>query len=123
MKTLKLLLLISCMLIIAGCKSGTPSTISGIYVTSFKQEFSMGNDTLIIEAYHLSSGTYQVERKSGYHRIRNGQLMPKEYNQRKWMATFDQDRFILQETAYGKQIYFKPDLKSLSFGWTYHKIN
>jgi hypothetical protein len=123
MKTPKFLLLIGSLLIILGCHSGTNPAISGIYVTSFKQEFSIVNDTLIIKAYHQSSGTYQVERRSGYHRIRNGQIMPKEYKQGKWMATFDQDKFILQETAYGRQIYFKPDLKSLSFSVTYHKIN
>ena len=83
----------------------------------------MAKDTLIIEAYNLNSRTYQVERRSGYHRIRKGQVMPKEYKQEKWMATFNQDKFILQETAYGRQIYFKPDLRSLSFGATYHKIN
>jgi hypothetical protein len=123
MKTCRFSLLISSLFIIAGCKSGTPSAISGIYVSSFKQEFSIASDTLIIEAYNLSSGTYQVEKRSGYHRIWNGQVMPKEYKQEQWMATFNPDKFILQETAYGRQIYFKPDLKSLSFGGTYHKIN
>lgn len=123
MKTFRFFLLISGLFIIAACQNGTPSKISGIYVTSFKQEFSIVNDTLVIETYNLNSSTYQIERRSGYHRIRNGKVMPKEYEQEKWIGIFNQDSFLLQEAAYGRQIYFQHDLKSLSFGVIYHKIN
>ncbi len=122
MKTPHFLLFIASLLIAAGCKSGTSSTVSGIYVTSFKQEFSIGFDTLIIEAYNLAAGTYQIKRHSGYHPIRDGKILSKEYKQRSWMATFDQDKQVLQETAFGQQIYLDPDHHSLSFRGSQYKL-
>lgn len=122
MKTLKILLLLGYAVIIANCNK-TASSISGVYVMSFKNEYSIATDTLIIRAYSLTAGTYQVERRDGYHRIRQGKISPKEFRQEHWMATFDKDKQVLQENAYGRQIYIKGDGRSLSYGGTYQKIN
>ena len=121
MKTLKILLLLGYAIIIAGCNK-TASSVSGVYVTSFRNEYSIATDTLIIQAYSLTAGTYQVERRDGYHRIRQGKILPKEFRQEQWMATYDKDKHVLQETAYGRQIYIKGDGHSLSYGGTYQKI-
>ncbi|MEZ2336419.1 hypothetical protein AB6735_12345 [Mucilaginibacter sp. RCC_168] len=90
---------------------------------SFKNEYSIATDTLVIQSYNLAAGTYQVERRDGYHRIRDGKTLPKEYRQEHWMATFDKDKQVLQETIYGRQIYIKDDGRSLSFGGIYRKID
>jgi hypothetical protein len=121
MKTLKMLILIGCTLIIVACNK-TGSTISGVYVTAFKNEYSIANDTLIIDVYNLNVGTYHVVRRSGYHRIREGKVLPKEFETKKWVATYNQDKQVLQETEFGRQIYVNADQHTLSFGATYQKI-
>ena len=122
MKTFKLLLLFACAITIMGCNKSDYS-VSGVYVMSFKNEYSIATDTLVIQSYNLAAGTYQVERRDGYHRIRDGKTLPKEYRQEHWMATFDKDKQVLQETIYGRQIYIKDDGRSLSFGGIYRKID
>ncbi|SDP14115.1 hypothetical protein SAMN05428975_0453 [Mucilaginibacter sp. OK268] len=122
MKTFKLLLLFVCAITIMGCNKSDYS-VSGVYVMSFKNEYSIATDTLVIQSYNLAAGTYQVERRDGYHRIRDGKTLPKEYRQEHWMATFDKDKQVLQETIYGRQIYIKDDGRSLSFGGIYRKID
>jgi len=121
MKTLKMLILIGSTFIIVACNK-TAGTISGVYVTAFKNEYSIANDTLIIEAYNLAAGTYHVIRRSGYHRIREGKVLPKEFDTKKWVATYNQDKQVLQETELGREIYVNADKGSLSFGATYQKI-
>jgi hypothetical protein len=122
MKTLKILLLFGIAITLAACNKSA-SAISGVYVMNFKNEYSIASDTLIIQTYSLAAGTYQVERRDGYHRIRQGKILPKEFRQERWMATFDKDKQVLQENAYGRQIYIKGDGHSLSYGGTYQKID
>jgi len=90
---------------------------------NFKNEYSMANDTLIITAYNLSAGTYEVERRDGYHRIRQGKILPKEFRQEKWIATFEKDKQLLLESAWGRQVYINTDNHSASFNGIYRKIN
>lgn len=89
---------------------------------SFKNEYSIATDTLVIQVYSLAAGTYRVERRDGYHRIREGRILPKEFKQEQWMATFDKDKLVLQESAFGRQIFIKGDGRSLEYGGTYRKI-
>ena len=112
MKTLKLILLICSVIIAAGCGNNA-DPISGVYVMSFKNEFSIATDTIVIAAYNIASKTYQVERRDGFHRIREGKILPKEFKHQRWMATFDKDKLVLQEGALGRQIYLKADGRSL----------
>jgi hypothetical protein len=121
MKKLKLLVLIGCALIIAACNK-TAKTISGVYVANSKNEYTILSDTLVITAYNISAGTYGVEKRSGYHRIREGKILPKEIKRKTWTATFDKDKQVLQETVFGRQIYLNTDAGTLSFGATYQKI-
>jgi hypothetical protein len=121
MKTLKSIVFVCALIIAAGC-GNTADPISGVYVMSFKNEFSIATDTMVISAYNSSANTYQVERRDGYHRIREGKVLPKEFKKAKWMATFDKEKLVLQEGAFGRQIYLKEDGRSLEFGGTYQKI-
>lgn len=120
MKTFKILLVIGITVLLAACQRD--HAISGIYVLSFKNEYSIATDTMIIQSYNLAAGTYQVERRASYHRIRDGKILPKEFSQESWMATFDKEKQILQETAFGRQVYINTDGRSLSFHGTYQKI-
>ncbi len=122
MKTLKIMLPLAIVSFAIACNPGRDRTISGIYVMSFKNAYSIATDTIVIQVYNPGANTYQVERRDGYHRIRDGKILPKEFRQEYWMATLDKDKQVLQESAYGRQVYIKGDGSSLSFGGTYQKI-
>ena len=121
MKTLKILLLLGCTISFAGCDK-TANTVSGIYVLNFRNEYSIASDTLIITAYNPSAGTYQVERRDGYHRIRQGKILPKEFRQERWIATLEKDKQLLRESAWGRQVYINTDNHSASYNGIYRKI-
>jgi len=122
MKTLKLMLLLAIALMAIACNRAKDRAISGVYVVDTKNEYTILSDTLVIEAYNLEAGVYQIEKRSGYQLIRDGKILPKQYRQKSWQATFDKEKELLSETAYGKQIYLNTAAGTLSFGATYHKI-
>jgi len=122
MKTIQILIIIGLAVILTACHQSDKS-IAGVYVMNFKNEYSVAHDTLVIQSYSLSVGTYQVERRDGYQRIREGKILPKAYRQERWMATFDRARQILSESAYGRQIYIRDDGRTLSYGGSYQKVN
>lgn len=104
MKTLKILTFISCALIIIACNSSKNPELSGVYTNQAQSEYSIASDTLIITAVSLADKTYQIENRTGYQKIRNGQKLPAEYKQEKWQATWNPDKQVLAETEYGRQI-------------------
>ena len=122
MKTLKSLFLVAIALLAIACNSRKDTAISGTYVADSKNEFTILSDTLVIEAYNLSAGTYRIEKRSGYHLIREGKILPKAFAKKSWIATFDKEKQVLSESAFVKQIYLNTDAGTLSFGGTYRKI-
>lgn len=117
MKTLKILIVMICALDIMACNSSKSPDITGTYVATYQNEYSTGNDTLLITAFNANGGTYQVERRTGYQKIREGKTLPKEFKQVKWTATYDNDNQVLKETEYGRKLYVKEGQKLL-FGST-----
>ncbi|EHQ24770.1 hypothetical protein [Mucilaginibacter paludis] len=99
--------------ILSACSHSKEADIAGTYVATYRNEYTIGNDTLEIVPYH--NQIYQVIRRTGYQKIRDGKILPKEFKQVKWTATYVQDKQVLQETEFGKQLYMKPG-KSLLFG-------
>ncbi len=92
--------------IACGCSdTAEESDSSGTYVTHFKNEYSLTDDTLIIRSINSSYQAYQVERKSGFQKIRNGVLQSKEFKSAKWDATYNNESKVLQQTDLGKQVY------------------
>ncbi|MFA6245355.1 MAG: hypothetical protein WC615_00350 [Mucilaginibacter sp.] len=122
MKPLKFIILISYLLLAVACNNRGENSIAGVYVMSFKNDYSTATDTIIIEAYNIETKTFLVERRDGFHRIREGKILPKEYKQQHWIATFNEEKQALQETEIGKQIYINQAAGTLSFGATYRKI-
>jgi photosystem II stability/assembly factor-like uncharacterized protein len=122
MKTLKFMLLIAIAILAIACNHAKDTAISGVYVVSTRNEYTILSDTLVIEAYNLEAGVFQIEKRSGYQLIRNGKILPKQFKQKSWKATFDKEKQVLSETAIGKQIYLNTAAGTLSFGATYHKI-
>ncbi|AMR29969.1 hypothetical protein A0256_00325 [Mucilaginibacter sp. PAMC 26640] len=122
MKTIKILFLIAAAFSAIACNNRTDTAVSGVYVADSKNEFTILSDTLIIEAYNLSAGIYHIEKRSGYHLIRKGKILPKKFGQTTWTATFDKEKQLLSESEFGKQIYLNTDAGTISFGGTYRKI-
>jgi hypothetical protein len=123
MKTLRIILLIAIAILAIACNNLKDKAISGVYVANSKNEFTILSDTLVIDAYNLEAGVYQIEKRSGYQLIRDGKILPKEFKQKSWKASFDKEKQVLLETALGKQIYVNTAAGTLSFGATYRKIN
>ena len=79
--------------------------VEGIYVTQFKNEFSVTDDSLVVKKINSSNYTYSIQRKSGFNKIRNGVRQPKEFKTQFWDATFNPDKKVLLQSELGKQIY------------------
>jgi len=58
----------------ADCK---PESHDGTYIADWKNEYFMADDTIIIKANI-------VTKRTGYRKIRNGQLKPKAWSVKKW---------------------------------------
>ena len=117
MKTLKILIITICALSIIACNSSKSPDITGTYVSTYQNEYSIGNDTLLITAFNTDGGIYQIERRTGYQKIREGKMLPREFKKAKWTATYDIEKQVLNETEYGRKIYMKEGQKLL-FGST-----
>ncbi|OCX54208.1 hypothetical protein BEL04_08075 [Mucilaginibacter sp. PPCGB 2223] len=122
MKALKFLIVLLLAVLFYSCKSHTESTdFSGTYVLQTKGEYAIDYDTLILSSN--KSNTYSIQNNSGFQKIRNGVIMPKEYKKTSWLATWNEDKQLLSETDFGRQILFKDNGKSLVLkNSTYKKI-
>lgn len=112
-------------LLFASCSSGDPTgnDISGAYVRFAEGDFSKSWDTLIIGSYDAKGGTYVVQQRTGFQRIRDGKLQPKEYEKKKAMLVFDESTRQLQDMKTGLLYSFPAENKLLAGHAEYVKIN
>lgn len=111
-------------LALIGCKSKSQSnSVEGTFTNQSESEYSKASDTLIIIPSNQSSTTYQIERRTGFQKIRNGVTQAKEYKTEKWQSTWKEDNQVLSETEYGRQITVNKDNNSVTLKNTqYQKI-
>ena len=123
MKALSLIIILAIIAFI-GCTSNSQSKLlSGTFTNQSKSEYSSASDTLIITPSTQSTNSYQIERKTGYQKIRNGVTGAKEYKTEKWQSTWNEDKQVLSETDYGRQITPSKDGNSVTLKNTqYQKI-
>lgn len=107
-----------------GCKSKSQTnSLAGTFTNQSKSEYSIASDTLIIKPLNQSSNTYQIERRTGFQKIRNGVTQPKEYKTEKWQSSWNGDKEVLSETEYGRLITPGKDGNSVTLKNTeYQKI-
>lgn len=86
--------------------------LSGIYVNKSHSEYSIAFDTIIVSK--KSSANYEVARKTGFQKIRNGTALSKEYKFEKWPAQWDAQKMVLSETDLGRQITLNKGGKSIN---------
>jgi YD repeat-containing protein len=112
-------------LFFVGCNNkASKGDLSGTYTNQSKSEYSTASDTLIITTMSESTNAYQIERKTGFQKIRNNITQLKLYRNEKWQATWDADKQILSETDLGRQISFDKDKHTLTLKNTqYQKTN
>jgi len=116
-----IIILFGLLAVLAACTHVEDKAVSGIYVTQFQNEYTHTNDTLIVTAYNLTAHTYKIERHTGYNKIREWQLKPKEFKQQNWTATYIKENQVLEEGTLGRKLYLKPDQKELLLGSTVYK--
>jgi len=109
MKKVYGLLLLSVILIACGENeevAGTKGTISGTYMRQSESEYSKAMDTLIVTPYDAKAGTFIIMRRTGFHRIKDGKLQPKENKQERMITVWDEETHQLQELKEGKLYTF-----------------
>ena len=108
----KQIILPALLAIVAACSSDkTKNSIEGTYVNSAKSEYSIANDTLVIEA--AENNRFLIHRKTGIKLIRNGEIGREQYKQEEWHATYDEGSKTLTESKTGSVLTPLPEAKKL----------
>ncbi len=95
--------------------------IPGTYVRAFEHEFAKGADTLIVQTSDQLH--YQIVKRTGFQRIKNGRFLALENRQEKWSGVYDAATQMIRESQHGKVLHFNPAEKTLYLGASaYHKV-
>ena len=73
-----------------------------MYVRIIDHEFAKGSDTLVITL--INNNTYQIVKRSGFSRIRNGKQQPLEQQTENWTGIYNEKEQELRESGKGKVI-------------------
>jgi hypothetical protein len=97
------------------------TSITGTYTSQSESEYSKAMDTLIITLYNERADTYLIKRKTGFHKIRNGQIMEKEYKTEELLAVWDGKTSSLQEFKHGRMYSFPSSGTEILSGMQHYK--
>jgi hypothetical protein len=86
----------------------------GVYVNSAGGEFSVANDTLVVEL--VEGNNYVIHRRTGFNLVSDGKVGKREYETEQWKAVYSTENQSLSEVKKGKQITFYPQQHSLMVG-------
>ena len=84
-----------------GIKTDNAIHINGSYINQAESEFSKAYDTIVISSYDEKAATYLIIRKTGFFRISNGILQPKQYKAEKSIGVLEEEHLQLQEQKKG----------------------
>ncbi len=105
---------------LAACHSENDSSVKdfipGIYVNQARSDYSIANDTLVIEAGKNTENIFLLTRKTGYRRITDGKLQPLQHQVKHCSGEWDEQKQILQIMQTGNFLLFYPDKGSLLNG-------
>lgn len=113
-------------IILSGCGAGSKADplrlyIPGVYARKVVNEFSIGNDTLVIARLSRQGNSYQIVQRSSYRRIQNGKPQKIESKVENWTAVYNEQEKLLHETKKGKLISFNPEQGALMVGSSEYK--
>ncbi|WP_157280247.1 hypothetical protein [Pedobacter borealis] len=99
------------------------SGMEGVYVNSAGSEFSVANDTLVVE--ESEGNQYLIHRKTGFRLIsQSGVLGKLQHEAEEWTADYDSDSGVLLEKRHGKSIVFNTDYSVMTVGKRkYQRVN
>jgi hypothetical protein len=106
MNTLRnlVVLLFTASLLGAGC-SDSASDLNGTYVNHAASEFSIADDTLVVE--HVKELDYLIHRRTGYYLLDDaGRPGKRVLEQEQWKAVYDQGSGTMTETRRASVILF-----------------
>lgn len=122
MKPKIILMMFSLVALFACSVDADRSFVTGIYVNSSAGEYSVADDTLVIEA--LKADRFTIHRKTGFNLIRNGRMGKREHETELWNGIYDKKTGVLTETRKGRVLLFYPDSAKLMIGSrSYQKTN
>ena len=99
-------------------------SIEGVYVTHTNNEFSLTWDTIQISVVSKKAGTYLINHKAGYQRIRNGKILDKEYKETALIGNWYKEGRQLKTEKLGRVYSFPEGSKELLLGTVpYTKIH
>ncbi len=104
MKVLSILTIVFLTVIVACTNNGGDKNFTGTFSNESKSEYSQAFDTLKITRLKETENSYNVERRTGYQKIRNGVIQPMEYKSESWQSSWNDQNKVLSETEYGRQI-------------------
>ena len=84
MKNLIILFAVAVAMITACKTDNTRSFIPGTYINDARSEFSIANDTLVIEP--SESNIFYIYRKTGFNLVTDGKIGKREYETENWKA-------------------------------------
>lgn len=109
-------------LMLGSCGRGSGLSVAGTYVSHESGEYSISKDTLLI----LATGgeeNYQLIRRSGFQRIRDGKLQPEEIKVQEYSGKYDPETATLVIDGDDKQVRFFAGGKSLLLAKReFHKV-
>lgn len=92
------------------------SFIPGTYIRAFEGEYSIGNDTSVIQQPEAVNNYYTIQHKMSYRQLKDKRLLPVEYKTENWTAIFNEKNNLLEEQTKGKRLSFLPDEQALLLG-------
>lgn len=100
----------------SGSSTSTKDFIPGTYVSQARSDYSIANDTLVIEPGKNTENIYLITRKTGYRRITDGKLQPLQHQAKRLSGEWDDQKQLLQIMQTGNFLLFYPDKGSLLNG-------
>lgn len=98
--------------------------LPGTYVGRAQSQYSIASDTLLVIRDEHAANRYQIVRGTGFQRIKDGRLQPKEYKVRTFNGIWDEGKQALQLIDDGSILTFQPGTKTLTVGSAiYRKLN
>jgi len=99
------------------------NSFAGRYVNSAGSEFSLAQDTLVVE--HVAAKVYLIHRNTGFQLLDEaGKPGKKQYEMEEWTADYDPETRVMSERRHGKKITFNEDATEMTVARrTYQRID
>ncbi|MCX2479347.1 hypothetical protein OQY15_09620 [Pedobacter sp. MC2016-15] len=93
--------------LLASCNSNPVLLLPGIYVNHAESEYSIAEDTLIVE--HEKDNNYLIHRRAGFKLITDGKPGATHFHTEEWSGVYNEKSQILRENRKGRIISFDFD--------------